>query len=60
MNTRNIAGRKCNLDFSEQRQFFQDYHIQGSPTLVLKYFNLVYAGDIVASMTASHHHRQKF
>ncbi len=58
LNDRKIAGRKCGFNSSKQNHFFRDYHIQGAPSLVLKYFNLVYDGEVVASMTASKHHRQ--
>lgn len=53
-----IMARKCRFDNSRQDQFFEDYHIQGAPNLLVSSFNLTYNGEVVAGMTASHHHRQ--
>lgn len=58
LNHQKVAARKCRLDFSSQPRFFDHFHIQGAPALVLRYFNLVYDGEVVGSMTASRHHRQ--
>jgi len=53
-----IAGRKCLITNTNTKQFIEDNHIQGKPHTALKYFNLEYNGEIVASMTAGRHHRQ--
>lgn len=56
-NSINVAARKCSFSYNDAASFLEENHIQGS-TNVLQYFNLVYNGDIVATMTASRHHRQ--
>jgi len=53
-----VAGRKCEVSSDECKEFFNANHIQGYGQGTKKYFNLVYEGKIVASMTASRHHRQ--
>lgn len=53
-----IMARKCRLDMSRQDQFFERYHIQGAPSLLVATFNLIFDGEVVASMSASRHHRQ--
>lgn len=53
-----IAARKCILTHNDAKQFIEDNHIQGKTRSVLKYFNLEYEGEIIASTTASKHHRQ--
>lgn len=60
LNTNNckIAARKCEINYDNAHRFIEDNHIQGDSYHVLKYFNLVYENEIVASMTASRHHRQ--
>ena len=58
LNSVKIAGRKCIVTNDECRQFLNDNHIQGYGQGSIKYFNLVYEGEIIASMTASKHHRQ--
>ena len=57
-NTIKIAARKCKVTNDECKEFFNDNHIQGYGNGTIKYFNLVYENKIVASMTASKHHRQ--
>lgn len=54
----NIAARKCKLTNTDAWSFLNNNHIQGGQNFVLKYFNLEYNGEIVATMTASRHHRQ--
>jgi hypothetical protein len=58
MNTHKVAARKCQVTYDECREFFNDNHIQGYGIRTLKFFNLVYTGEVVASMTISKHHRQ--
>lgn len=58
LNEVKIPARKCVFNSNDVPNFFEDYHIQGRPQLVLRYFNLVYDGEVVASMSASRHHRQ--
>jgi hypothetical protein len=53
-----VPGRKCEVTNVDAKQFIDDHHIQGKTRSVIKYFNLEYEGEIVASMTASRHHRQ--
>jgi len=57
-NTVKIPARKCLVTNSKTKEFINRHHIQGSTNSVLQYFNLEYNGEIVASMTASIHHRQ--
>lgn len=57
-NEHRVAARKCAITNDECRNFFDDNHIQGYGIRTIKYFNLVYDNEIVASMTASKHHRQ--
>lgn len=52
-----IYARDCGIDESEQNEFLDQNHIQGSPNSVIKWFNLKYGKDIIGSMTASIHHR---
>jgi len=58
LNTERIMARKCKVDNSSCADFIDYNHIQGYGQGTIKYFNLVYSNEIVASMTASHHHRQ--
>ena len=53
-----VAGRKCGVSSDECKGFIEANHIQGYGQGTKKYFNLVYEGKVVASMTASRHHRQ--
>jgi len=53
-----IPGRKCLITHCNASEFIEENHIQGQKRSSLKYFNLEYKGEIVASMTASRHHRQ--
>ena len=53
-----IMARKCSLDCSNATQFVEKNHIQGSLSYVKCFFNLNFRGHLVASMTASNHHRQ--
>ena len=58
LNTENVMARKCLVTNSECKEFFNENHIQGYGTGTLQYFNLENNGKILASMTASKHHRQ--
>jgi hypothetical protein len=58
LSDKKIAARKCKLDFSSCKDFLNMSHIQGYGIRTIKYFNLVYNNQIVASMTAAPHHRQ--
>ena len=53
-----VAGRKCEVSENVCKEFIEANHIQGYGHGTKKYFNLVYGGKVVASMTASKHHRQ--
>lgn len=53
-----VAARKCEVDHSDCASFFNGNHIQGYGQGTIKFFNLTLNGEIVASMTASKHHRQ--
>lgn len=57
-NSDRIMARKCELDYSRCPDFIENNHIQGPPNHALKYFNLIYKNEIIASITASRHHRQ--
>jgi hypothetical protein len=60
-NAINIAARKCQLKIEDpivnSKDFMDNNHIQGHTTAI-KYFNLYYNDEIVASMSAAKHHRQ--
>ena len=58
VNANKIAGRNCEVSNDPCPDFFDRNHIQGKTPRVEKYFNLTYNGKVVASMTASKHHRQ--
>ena len=53
-----IGARKCVINNDEVKSFLNDNHIQGYGNGTIKFFNLEYNGEIMASMTASKHHRQ--
>jgi len=53
-----IAARKCQITHDVCKDFLNSNHIQGYGQGTIKYFNLVYNDEIVATMTASKHHRQ--
>ncbi len=57
-NSIKVAARKCIISNTECREFINNNHIQGYGARTLKFFNLEYNGEIMASMTASKHHRQ--
>lgn len=57
-NKEKIGARKCNINYKECKDFIDSNHIQGYKSKCIKFFNLVYKDEIVASMTASTHHRQ--
>ena len=56
-NKTKVAGRKCKITNFNAKQFINNNHIQGNTQNVIQYFNLEYENEIVASMTASKHHR---
>lgn len=58
LNSINIYARKCDIDESVSDTFIENNHIQGCNKKNIKYFNLIHNKEIVASMTASKHHRQ--
>lgn len=53
-----VAARKCELNHDECKDFLNNNHIQGYGNGTIRYFNLEYQSNIVATMTASKHHRQ--
>ena len=53
-----VAGRKCVISSDNCKDFLNSNHIQGYGQGTKKFFNLEYSGEIIASMTASKHHRQ--
>jgi len=53
-----IYARKCQINNEECKDFIENNHIQGYGRRTKIYFNLTYNNQIVASMTASSHHRQ--
>ena len=57
LNEKKIMARKCEITNDSCREFFEDNHIQGYGRRTIKYFNLLFNEEIVASMTASTHHR---
>lgn len=58
LNEQRIMARKCIISHVPCLEFLNANHIQKPPKNIIKYFNLEYGGEIVASMTASKHHRQ--
>ena len=58
VNSRKIPARKCKITNTEQRQFMDNYHIQGYGIRTKQWFNLEIDGELVGSMTLSEHHRQ--
>lgn len=57
-NEKNVYARKCIVTHNSCTGFLNNNHIQGYGRGTIKYFNLKYDNEIVASMTASKHHRQ--
>lgn len=57
INANRIAARKCLVTYDKASYFINDNHIQGDCPSI-RYFNLVHDRQIIASMTASNHHRQ--
>jgi len=57
-NSVNIGARECFISNDECFDFIEKNHIQGYGAGTIKYFNLVHGGQVIASMTASGHHRQ--
>jgi len=53
-----IAARKCSINNENCKVFVNQNHIQGYGIGTIKFFNLIYNNEIVASMTVSKHHRQ--
>lgn len=53
-----IDARKCTINNDKVNDFLNYNHIQGYSKRTIKFFNLVHNNEIVASMTASPHHRQ--
>jgi len=58
LNNTKIMARKCSIDNEPCSSFYDANHIQGYGRGTIKFFNLVYNEQIVASMSASRHHRQ--
>lgn len=58
LNSVKVAGRKCKVNNDECRDFLNAHHIQGYGQGTKKFFNLTYEDEIIATMTASKHHRQ--
>lgn len=58
LNTIKIMARKCGESTVDAKQFINDNHIQGYGYGTLDFFNLLFNNEIVASITASKHHRQ--
>jgi len=53
-----MYARNCNITENIDKTFFNDNHIQGYGAGTIKCFNLEYNKEIVASISASAHHRQ--
>ena len=58
LNKIKVPARACKMTHDDASTFLKEYHIQGNPSNILKYFNLEYKGEIVGCMTASHHHEK--
>ena len=57
-NSFSVAARECVVTNDENVDFMNGSHIQGYGFGTIKWFNLINNGQIIASMTASKHHRQ--
>lgn len=57
-NAAKVHARKCEVTDRPCIKFINNNHIQGYAGNTIRFFNLEYDGLIVASMTASRHHRQ--
>ena len=57
LNENKVMARKCKISHNPCREFFEENHIQGYGRRTIKYFNLIFNNEIVASITASTHHR---
>jgi len=53
-----IGARECSVTNDRVEDFIEENHIQGYGNRTIRFFNLVSNGLVVASMTASSHHRQ--
>ena len=58
LNKNRVHARKCSISHDNSNKFFEDYHIQGSPLGTVKFFNLVFNGEIVGSISAGKHHEK--
>jgi len=58
LNTSTVYARNCKVTEEINKTFFEGNHIQGYGTGTVKCFNLEYNKEIVASISASKHHRQ--
>lgn len=57
-NEQKIGARKCEISFTNCKDFLEKHHIQGYGSRSIKYINLEYEKEIVGTVTASKHHRQ--
>lgn len=58
---RRIFARKCKIreiDRVEGRNFFQDYHIQGTNKLGIIFFGLFHENELIGAISLGRHHRQ--
>ena len=58
VNNISIGARDCIINNDICKEFLENNHLQGYGTGTIKFFNLKYNDEIIASMTASKHHRQ--
>jgi hypothetical protein len=58
LNSINIGARECDINEDICKDFYDKYHIQGYGRRTIKFFNLIYDNEIIASISASKHHRQ--
>ncbi len=58
VNEKTIFARNCNVNNNACADFIENNHMQGCGKNAIRYFNLEYNGEIIASMVASTHHRQ--
>lgn len=58
INSDKVMARKCVFNHDKCRYFINENHIQGYGQGTIKFFNLIYNDNIIASLTVSKHHRQ--
>lgn len=58
LNNKTAYARKCKITDCLDKDFYKEHHIQGYGMGTIACFNLEYDAEIIASISASRHHRQ--